>query len=130
MDTLKRKTKDGLAADHASPLKAPRVEPPPTAAVAASLGPAEPVACVHDVSYPEGYDPSASASASRVLAGGGEGSEPAKTFPFELDPFQAEAIRCLDNGESVMVRSANLCRFLVYRLDSPIVSVQHIPVQD
>jgi ATP-dependent RNA helicase DOB1 len=57
---------------------------------------------VHDVSYPEGYDPSA--PSSRMLAGGSEFSEPAMTFPFKLDPFQVEAIRCLDNGESVMVR--------------------------
>ncbi|KAL6839316.1 hypothetical protein ACP4OV_030988 [Aristida adscensionis] len=100
METLKRKAPDGLGADHASPLKAPRAgaaEPPASTALAA----AEPVACVHDVSYPEGYD--ASASASRVLSGGAEGSKPAKKFPFQLDPFQAEAIRCLDNGESVMV---------------------------
>ncbi|CAN6202857.1 unnamed protein product [Urochloa humidicola] len=101
METLKRKAPDGLpAAESASPLKAPRAdaaEPPARATIAA----AEPVACVHDVSYPEGYD--ASASASGVLAGGAQGSEPAKKFPFQLDPFQAEAIRCLDNGESVMV---------------------------
>nr|CAB3466687.1 unnamed protein product [Digitaria exilis]CAB3469175.1 unnamed protein product [Digitaria exilis]CAB3469180.1 unnamed protein product [Digitaria exilis] len=101
METLKRKAPDGPAtADNASPLKAPRAdatEPPSLTTIAA----AEPVACVHDVSYPEGYD--ASTSASRVLAGGVEGSEPAKKFPFQLDPFQAEAILCLDNGESVMV---------------------------
>ncbi|KAK3153192.1 hypothetical protein QOZ80_2BG0169060 [Eleusine coracana subsp. coracana] len=101
MDTLKRKVMDGPAADHASPLKAPRAEAPPTPAPVATVAAAEPVACVHEVSYPEGYDPSD--PTSRVLAGGGEGSEPAKTFPFELDPFQTEAIRCLDNGESVMV---------------------------
>ncbi|XP_062200642.1 DExH-box ATP-dependent RNA helicase DExH9 [Phragmites australis] len=97
MDTLKRKATDGPAADHTSPLKAPRAEIPGSTTLAA----AEPVACVHDVSYPEGYDPSA--SAFRVLSGGAEGSEPAKKFPFQLDPFQAEAIRCLDNSESVMV---------------------------
>ncbi|KAG2608847.1 DExH-box ATP-dependent RNA helicase DExH9-like [Panicum virgatum] len=101
METLKRKAPDGPApADNASPLKAPRAdaaEPPARTTLAA----AEPIACVHDVSYPEGYD--AAASASRVLAGGAEGYEPAKKFPFQLDPFQAEAIRCLDNGESVMV---------------------------
>ena len=103
MDTLKRKAPDGPeAADQASPLKAPRVvaptsEPPaPTA-----LATAEPVACVHDVSYPEGYD--ASASTSRAIAGGADASEPARKFPFQLDPFQSEAIRCVDNGESVMV---------------------------
>ncbi|KAJ6394957.1 hypothetical protein OIU77_024049 [Salix suchowensis] len=30
-------------------------------------------------------------------------SKPAKEFPFTLDPFQSEAISCLDNGQSVMV---------------------------
>ncbi|CAN1186158.1 DExH-box ATP-dependent RNA helicase DExH9 [Linum perenne] len=54
------------------------------------------VACVHDVSYPEGYvaPPPISEAA---------GQKPAKEFPFTLDPFQSEAIKCLDNGESVMV---------------------------
>ncbi|KAJ8422625.1 hypothetical protein Cgig2_031561 [Carnegiea gigantea] len=53
------------------------------------------VACVHDVSYPEGYvvPPSANSTATT----------PAKEFPFTLDPFQAEAIKCLEAGESVMV---------------------------
>ncbi|KAM0903507.1 hypothetical protein ACQ4PT_018607 [Festuca glaucescens] len=99
METLKRKAPDAPATDVDSPLKAPRADsamlPPAPAA------PSERVACVHDVSYPEGYD--ASTSGSRIVAGGGEGAGPAKTFPFPLDPFQSEAIRCLDNGESVMV---------------------------
>lgn len=56
----------------------------------------EPVACLHDVSYPEGYAPSASNNQQHA-------STPAKEFPFNLDPFQLEAIKCLDNGESVMV---------------------------
>lgn len=53
------------------------------------------IACVHDVSYPEGYvvPPSANSTATT----------PAKEFPFTLDPFQAEAIKCLEAGESVMV---------------------------
>ncbi|KAK9286319.1 hypothetical protein L1049_014709 [Liquidambar formosana] len=59
----------------------------------------EPVACVHDVSYPEGYVPPRPPSPSLA----GENSTPAKEFPFTLDPFQSEAIKCLDGGESVMV---------------------------
>lgn len=52
------------------------------------------VACVHEVSYPEGY--------------GGDGEprvacSPAKVFPFPLDPFQSEAIKCVEQGHSVMV---------------------------
>lgn len=60
---------------------------------------AEAVACIHDVSYPEGYVPPSRSSPSLAP----EHLEPAKVFPFTLDPFQAEAIKCLENGESVMV---------------------------
>lgn len=60
--------------------------------------------CVHDVSYPEGYVPPQSSSAP-------EGSEPAKKFPFNLDPFQSEAIKCIENGESVMVSNVFLIFF-------------------
>ncbi len=28
---------------------------------------------------------------------------PAKTYPFTLDPFQKQAIKCLERGESVLV---------------------------
>lgn len=56
------------------------------------------MACVHDVSYPEGYVPHAPSSAKTE-----ESLKPAKEFPFTLDPFQCEAIKCLNNGESVMV---------------------------
>uniref|UniRef100_A0ACD6A8A7 Uncharacterized protein n=1 Tax=Avena sativa TaxID=4498 RepID=A0ACD6A8A7_AVESA len=104
MQTLKRKAPDAPtpapAAAPNSPLKAPPTDAD-SAPPAAPAAPPERVACVHDVSYPEGYD--ASTSGSRTVAGGGEGAAPAKTFPFPLDPFQSEAIRCLDNGESVMV---------------------------
>nr|GMC81398.1 DExH-box ATP-dependent RNA helicase DExH9 [Ipomoea batatas] len=62
------------------------------------LGLDEQVACVHDVSYPEGYVPHAPSSAKTE-----ESLKPAKEFPFTLDPFQSEAIKCLNNGESVMV---------------------------
>ncbi|KAK4742146.1 hypothetical protein SAY87_000147 [Trapa incisa] len=56
----------------------------------------EAVACVHDVSYPDGYTPITRPKAF-------QDSKPAKEFPFTLDPFQSEAIGCLDKGESVMV---------------------------
>lgn len=52
--------------------------------------------CVHHVSYPDGYvHPSSPPNRTHA--------EPAKTFPFTLDPFQSQAITCLENGESVMV---------------------------
>ncbi|KAD6795497.1 hypothetical protein E3N88_06393 [Mikania micrantha] len=55
------------------------------------------VACVHDVSYPENY------VAVLRRPNSEEDSKPAKEFPFTLDPFQFEAINCLNAGESVMV---------------------------
>ncbi|XP_021740616.1 DExH-box ATP-dependent RNA helicase DExH9-like [Chenopodium quinoa] len=53
------------------------------------------IACFHDVSYPQGYAPPYPTNSST--------STPAKEFPFSLDPFQSEAIKCLENCESVMV---------------------------
>ncbi|KAL8144371.1 hypothetical protein V2J09_017403 [Rumex salicifolius] len=58
----------------------------------------EPIACLHDVAYPDGYvvpPPPYGVSANK--------SPPAKEFPFPLDPFQSESIKCLEDGESVLV---------------------------
>lgn len=64
------------------------------------IGHGEAVACLHDVSYPENYvRPSSSSSVTQIQ----KDSKPAKEFPFTLDPFQSEAISCLDSGQSVMV---------------------------
>ncbi|RDX63204.1 DExH-box ATP-dependent RNA helicase DExH9, partial [Mucuna pruriens] len=52
--------------------------------------------CVHHVSYPDGYVHSSSSQTQTH-------SQPAKNFPFPLDPFQSQAITCLENGDSVMV---------------------------
>jgi len=51
-------------------------------------------ACLHEVAVPPGqeYVP------LRVIPG-----KPAKEYPFILDPFQKEAIACVDNGRSVLV---------------------------
>lgn len=92
MASLKRKNLEEPAAELARPQKAAKEVVEPTRVD-------EPVTCLHDVSYPEGYVPGRPV-ASRPT---GEKPKPAKEFPFELDPFQSEAIKCLDNGESVMV---------------------------
>lgn len=51
-------------------------------------------ACLHEVAVPpdEEYVP------LRVITG-----KPAKEYPFILDPFQKEAIACVDNDRSVLV---------------------------
>lgn len=91
MGSLKRKSCDGSSAEPIPPQKQKTEN--------GLVGVDEPVACLHDVSYPEGYvipHPSGPSS--------GQGNPtPAKEFPFNLDPFQSEAIKCLDSGESVMV---------------------------
>ncbi|KAL5096107.1 hypothetical protein RYX36_000434 [Vicia faba] len=56
--------------------------------------------CLHEVSYPHGYVP---ASSSTTSDSSSQTKEPAKKFPFTLDPFQSQAITCLENSESVMV---------------------------
>lgn len=92
MGSLKRKSTDDTAAEPLPPPKQKQREndsPLPSA-----NNDEEPIACLHDVSYPEGYVPPPPSSSA---------SAPAKEFPFTLDPFQSESINCLENGESVMV---------------------------
>lgn len=88
---LKRKSLDGATPDAAIPHKSQRKDEP--------IFINEPVACLHDVSYPEGYVASCSGP-PRPTKGD---PKPAKEFPFKLDPFQSEAIKCIENEESVMV---------------------------
>lgn len=90
MGSLKRKSIENFDGETLPPQKQFRDN-------GVSVGIDEPVACVHDVSYPEGYIPS---SCPRIVR---DNPKPAKEFPFVLDPFQTEAIKCLDGGESVMV---------------------------
>ncbi|KAI5065335.1 hypothetical protein GOP47_0020030 [Adiantum capillus-veneris] len=54
--------------------------------------------CLHEVSYPPEYYPASPARRSSSSS-----CKPAKEYPFTLDPFQQEAIRCLESGESVLV---------------------------
>lgn len=88
---LKRKSLDGSSPNAPTPQKMQKKEEMTIIT--------EPVDCLHDVSYPEGHVP----SPSSTLFPTGRDSMPAKKFPFELDPFQSEAIKCLEHGESVMV---------------------------
>jgi ATP-dependent RNA helicase DOB1 len=58
------------------------------------------ITCLHEVSFPEGYE-----APVRVIPN--SPSKPAKEYPFTLDPFQREAIKCLEAGESVLVSFKN-----------------------
>ncbi|GAV62147.1 DEAD domain-containing protein/Helicase_C domain-containing protein/DSHCT domain-containing protein/rRNA_proc-arch domain-containing protein [Cephalotus follicularis] len=77
--------------------------------------------CVHDVSYPpEGYyhvPPPPPSSSSKT--------KPAKEFPFTLDPFQSQAINCLNNGESVMVSAHTSAGKTVVALYAIAMSLQN-----
>ncbi|KAK8349835.1 hypothetical protein V6Z12_A06G169400 [Gossypium hirsutum] len=92
MESLKRKSDEGISSESPPP-------PQKKKHLGEDVSPLaeEAVGCVHDVSYPEGYVPSASSLQFPA------DSKPAKEFPFTLDPFQSEAINCLNRGESVLV---------------------------
>lgn len=95
MGSVKRKSLEAAASmDYEAPMKKQQQENGLMKTID------EPVACLHDVSYPEGYLPRKTLNLGSIDI---ENSKPAKEFPFSLDPFQFEAIKCLDNGESVMV---------------------------
>lgn len=53
-----------------------------------------PESCTHEVAIPGGYN-------YEPLSY--KPDQPAKVYPFVLDPFQQEAIKCLDNNQSVLV---------------------------
>ncbi|KAH7372411.1 hypothetical protein KP509_17G002800 [Ceratopteris richardii] len=53
---------------------------------------------LHEVSYPPGHEGRLSSELAATPS-----RKPAKEYPFTLDPFQQEAIRCLESGESVLV---------------------------
>lgn len=57
-----------------------------------------PVSCLHDVSFPDGYQALEKETSKPLLP-----PKPAREYPFTLDPFQREAIQCLESGESVLV---------------------------
>nr|KJB67123.1 hypothetical protein B456_010G175700 [Gossypium raimondii] len=92
MESLKRKSGEAISSESPPPPQKKKHHGEDVSPLAE-----EAFGCVHDVSYPEGYVPSA--SSLQFLAD----SKPAKEFPFTLDPFQSEAINCLNRGESVLV---------------------------
>ncbi|KAJ6818893.1 DExH-box ATP-dependent RNA helicase DExH9 [Iris pallida] len=94
MSSLKRKIVENPNSDPHFPQKTKREEESGPVPIPID----EPVTCLHDVSYPDGYVPFRTSPPDT-----GDKKAPAREFPFELDPFQSEAIKCLDNGESVMV---------------------------
>ncbi|KAJ1663298.1 ATP-dependent RNA helicase mtr4 [Coemansia sp. RSA 1813] len=50
----------------------------------------------HQVSIPPGYDYVPLSQRPRI-------ENPARTYPFELDPFQQASVQCIDSNESVLV---------------------------
>ncbi|KAL3691924.1 hypothetical protein R1sor_005575 [Riccia sorocarpa] len=102
--TGKRKAENGAEAQSSPPKqakaatsKSAEVKPAAelSAPLAAGVG-SESITCLHDVSYPDDYQIS---EKTEPLVE----KKPAKEYPFNLDPFQREAIKCLEAGESVLV---------------------------
>lgn len=59
--------------------------------------------CVHEVAVPSGYTLSKDESIYGTLANPIYNGEMAKTYKFELDPFQQVSVACLERKESVLV---------------------------
>ena len=53
-----------------------------------------PSACTHEVAVPPGC---------QFTGLRDPGREPAKTYPFNLDPFQSQSVLCIENDQSVLV---------------------------
>ncbi|XP_032241598.2 exosome RNA helicase MTR4 [Nematostella vectensis] len=51
-------------------------------------------ACSHEVAFPKGFEYTPLVQSA---------AKPAKEYPFILDPFQKEALRCLENNKSVLI---------------------------
>ncbi|KAE8812378.1 Superkiller viralicidic activity 2-like 2 [Hordeum vulgare] len=59
--------------------------------------------CIHEVAVPNGYDLSKDEAVHGTLSNPAFNGEMAKTYPFQLDPFQSISIACLERNESVLV---------------------------
>ncbi|MQL74862.1 hypothetical protein Taro_007241, partial [Colocasia esculenta] len=59
--------------------------------------------CVHEVAVPTGYASTKDESVHGTIADPFYAGPMAKTYPFELDPFQRVSVACLERNESVLV---------------------------
>lgn len=59
--------------------------------------------CVHEVAIPKGYNSTIDESLHGTLSNPVYSGEMAKTYPFDLDPFQKVSLACLERKESVLV---------------------------
>ncbi|XVE71946.1 hypothetical protein DITRI_Ditri10aG0191600 [Diplodiscus trichospermus] len=59
--------------------------------------------CVHEVAVPSGYISTKDESIHGTLSNPVYDGEMAKTYEFELDPFQQVSVACLERNESVLV---------------------------
>lgn len=59
--------------------------------------------CIHEVAVPNGYTSSNDESTHGTLSNPVYNGKMAKTYPFELDPFQRVSVACLERNESVLV---------------------------
>ncbi|XP_044373877.1 DExH-box ATP-dependent RNA helicase DExH10 isoform X2 [Triticum aestivum] len=59
--------------------------------------------CIHEVAAPNGYDLSKDEAVHGTLSNPVFNGDMAKTYPFQLDPFQTVSIACLERNESVLV---------------------------
>ncbi|KAJ4828638.1 DExH-box ATP-dependent RNA helicase DExH10, partial [Turnera subulata] len=68
-----------------------------------NLTPSRARTCLHEVAVPSGYAPSKDEALHGTLSNPKYTGPMAKTYPFELDPFQSVSVACLERNESVLV---------------------------
>ncbi|XP_010467134.1 PREDICTED: DExH-box ATP-dependent RNA helicase DExH10 [Camelina sativa] len=60
-------------------------------------------ACVHEVAVPNDYTPTKEETIHGTLDNPVFNGDMAKTYPFQLDPFQSVSVACLERKESILV---------------------------
>lgn len=101
---VKRKTTEPASGDSAVEGAAAVPPPPPAEEPAAKQQRrASSRTCVHEVAVPKGYASAKEESVHGTMADPFYNGPMAKTYPFELDPFQSISVACLERNESVLV---------------------------
>ncbi|KAM0901091.1 hypothetical protein ACQ4PT_020225 [Festuca glaucescens] len=114
LDVLSSRIEEMVEVDNSSKRKAAKLDSEDNAAAAVPDGqhpllgsaakrPNLARSCIHEVAVPIGYDLAKDEAVNGTLSNPVFNGEMAKTYPFQLDPFQSVSIACLERNESILV---------------------------
>jgi ATP-dependent RNA helicase DOB1 len=99
-DAVSSQAKDVVVASQYGEPTLARAEPDESATVSNAIVIREgDRTCSHDVAFPPGV----SRDVTEVIGALQRPTKPAREYPFKLDPFQNQAVLCIENGDSVLV---------------------------